>query len=403
MLSSYKNMPKEVNYLVYAAFLPSVAYGMFYTDISFFLTTIQGVSIGIMGLAITLMGVSTFIASVFLGTVADVYGRKKLLIIGNVLASIILIIFALTTDPITLLTAAILEGISEAAVLVSSNALLADKTEDAQRNSAFSMYGFVTSIAFGLGSIIIYAVKIFELFGLSSKASHVLLYIVISIFGLASTLIMLKVSESKRSEKLRLNFHTLLPRKSKGVLIKYALTGAIIAFGAGMFVPLMTLWFALQYGISDAISGLILGISSILVGVGTLVAPALAKKLGLINAIVVTQLLSTVFMFVTPFASDFALASILYSIRALLMNMASPLQQSMIMGLVVTDERGAASGISGALWRLPNALSTFVGAWLLGLGILYAPFLAATVFYLVSILLFRIFFGKVKMPEEKTN
>jgi MFS family permease len=187
MLSSYKNMPKEVNYLVYAAFLPSVAYGMFYTDISFFLTTIQGVSIGIMGLAITLMGVSTFIASVFLGTVADVYGRKKLLIIGNVLASIILIIFALTTDPITLLTAAILEGISEAAVLVSSNALLADKTEDAQRNSAFSMYGFVTSIAFGLGSIIIYAVKIFELFGLSSKASHVLLYIVISIFGLAST------------------------------------------------------------------------------------------------------------------------------------------------------------------------------------------------------------------------
>src|SRR4030042_6166799 len=121
MFSSYKDMPKDATYLICAAFLPSVAYGMFYTDISYFLTTVQGVSYELMGLAITAMGLSTFIASIFLGTVADVYGRKKMLIAGNVLASAILIVFALTTNPVVLLAAAILEGLSEAAVLASSN------------------------------------------------------------------------------------------------------------------------------------------------------------------------------------------------------------------------------------------------------------------------------------------
>jgi predicted MFS family arabinose efflux permease len=108
-------------------------------------------------------------------------------------------------------------------------------------------------------------------------------------------------------------------------------------------------------------------------------------------------------MFVTPLSPDFASASFVYSVRALLMNMVSPLSQSMIMGLVSEDERGAASGISGALWRLPNALSTFIGAWLMGIGLLAAPFFMATLFYIVSIVLFWYYFRKVRMPEEQAK
>ncbi|MCW4045138.1 MAG: MFS transporter [Candidatus Bathyarchaeota archaeon] len=394
-------MPKEATYLICAAILPSVAYGMFYTDISYFLTAVQGVSYELMGVAITLMGVSTFVASIFLGIAADVYGRKKMLIAGNILASLILAVFALTTDPTLLLVAAILEGVSEAAVLASSSALLADKAENEKRNSAFSMYGFVQSIAFGLGSIVIPGMAVFEVFGFTKKESHILLYVVIALFSLASTLIMLKVSESKRLKKHSTGITSLLPRKSKAVLSKYVFAGAIIAFGAGMVVPLMTAWFSLRYGVSDIISGPVLGISSILIGAGTLVAPPLAKRLGIVKAIVVTQTASMVFMFATPLAPDFALASFVYSIRALLMNMASPLQQSMIMGLVAEDERGAASGLSGALWRLPNALSTFIGAWLMGLGLLAEPFFVAGLFYIVSIALFWGFFRKTRMPEEQ--
>jgi MFS family permease len=396
-------MSKEAKYLIYAALMPSIAYGMFYTDISYFLTTVQGLSKSFMGLVITVMGVSTFAASMLLGTVADIYGRKKMLIAGNVLASAILAVFALTTDPIILLAAAILEGISEAAALASSSALLAEKAENERRNSVFSLYAFAQSIAWGIGSISVLGVAVFELGSYTSKESHVLLYVLLAILSLASTLIMLKVSESKRAKRPKINLRDLLPRKSRDVLLKYVSTGAIVAFGAGMVVPIMTLWFNLQYGIPDTISSPILAFSSILIGAATLLSPLAAKRFGLVNAVVITQAISTFFMFATPLSPNYALAGVVYSMRALLMNMASPLSQSMIMGLVAEEERGAASGISGALWRLPNALSTWIGASLMGIGLLSEPFFVAGFLYVISIALFWVFFRGTKMPEEQSH
>ena len=403
MFSNYAGMPKEAKYIIYASIMPAVALGLIFTDISYFLTVIQGVPADFTGIVISAMGISTFVASIFLGIAADIYGRKKLLILGNLLASIIVAVLALTTDPLLLITAAIFEGIAEAAVLASSSALLADKVENEKRTSLFSLYGFVQGIAFGLGSFAVPFVIVFELFGFTNKDSHVLLYVLIAILGAVSTLIMFKVSESKRLKKLKAGETDFFPRKSKDVLLKYVLTSAILAFGAGMVVPLMTLWFNLQYGISDTISAPILAASSLLIGFATLAAPRVAKKFGLVKATVITQVVSTPFMFFVPLSPNYALAGFIYSMRALLMNMASPLSQSMIMGLVAEDERGAVSGISGALWRLPNALSTWIGASLMGIGLLAEPFFIASLLYMISIILFWHYFRKVRMPEEEAQ
>ena len=403
ILRSYACTPKEIKYLIYASIMPSVAYGLIFTDISYFLTIVQGVTAEFTGLVISAMGISTFVAGIFLGIAADVYGRKKLLVMGNILASVMLVVFVLTTDPILLMTAAILEGVSEAAVLTSSSALLADKAEDNKRTSVFSLYGFVQSIAFGLGSFAIPSIIIFEFVGFSNKEGYILLYSLIAILSVVFTLIMLRVSESEKLKKEASGVKNLLPGKSKVVLLKFTFTSAVLAFGAGMVVPLMAFWFNLQYGISDVISGPILALSSLLIALAILVAPYLALRFGLVKSIVLTQAVSTAFIFAIPFSPNYALAGFLYSMRALLMNMSSPLSQSMIMGLVAEDERGAASGISGALWRLPNALSTFIGAWLMGIGLLAEPFLIAGVFYIIAIILFWLYFRGVKMPEEKSE
>jgi len=70
------------------------------------------------------------------------------------------------------------------------------------------------------------------------------------------------------------------------------------------------------------------------------------------------------------------------------------------MGLVKENERWLASGVNTALWRLPNALSTFVRAYFMSVGLLATPFFVASLFYIVSIGLFWFFFRKTKMPEE---
>jgi len=373
---------------------------MFFTDISYFLTVVQGLSSEFMGIIITTMGVSAFVGSIPLGIAADKYGKRKTLIIGNIVASLAIIVFALSTNPIILIIAALLEGISEAASLASASSLLAEKCENIQRNDAFALYGFAQSLAFGVGSFTLSGVSIFESFGFNNQTSHLILYIILGFLGLFSTLLMLRIKESKILKNKKTKLRKLLPVKSKNVKAKYVTTSAIIAFGAGMVVPLMTYWLKLQYGVSDAVSGPILGISSIIIALSILPSPYLAKKLGTVRAIVLTQAASIIFLITTPLQPNYILASAVYTTRAFLMNMATPLAQSMIMGLVTEDERGAASGINVALWRLPNALSTTVGASLMGAGFLGEPFFISSIFYSGSIILFWLFFNKTKMPEE---
>jgi MFS family permease len=400
MFNSYRGIPREAKYLVYATFLPNVAYGMLYTDLAYFLTTIQGLPDLTMGLIFSTMNMSAVIAGIPLGMIADRYGRKKVLVAGNIVASVAIPVFALTANPAILLLAAILEGVSEGAASAATTALLADKCDAARRNSVFALSAFVASTAFAFGSASISLVGVFQTLGADQRESYILLFTLLAALSGASTLIMLKITESKSLKGTKTSIRELLPQKSGNVLIRYVLTGATIAFGAGLVVPLMTRWFYLRYDVPDTVSGLALFGTSFVIGFASLVTPYLARRFGLVKAVVATQGVSTLFMFLTPISPSFALASLVYTVRAFLMNMSSPLEQSMIMGLVDENERGVASGVSSALWRLPNSVSSLIGAWMMGLGFLYLPFYLATLFYLTSIIMFWLFFRKTKMPEE---
>lgn len=385
-------------YLVYAGFLPSLAFGMFQIDASYFLTTVQGLPDVLMGTIIMSMGVTTVLTSIPLGIAADRYGRKKALIAGNILAGYAIAMFSLTTNPTLLLLCAIAGGVSQASFNAAGNALLAEKAGDANRTSAFSLYSFVSSSAHGLGGFMIPLTYILEAFGLPGKKAHVALYVGLGALSSLSAPIILKVSEttptcgphSKRG---------IPSRKTMKILARFLLSSSIVAFGAGMVVPLMTRWLYLKYGTQDTVSGPILGTSSFLIAFAVLTVPALARRLGVVKAIVFTQGASTLFMFATPLSPNYLVASIVYVIRAFLMNMSSPLQQSLIMGLVAEDEWGAASGINAALWTLPNSMSTSIGATLMGAGMLEAPFYLATLLYCISISIFWVAFGKMKLPE----
>jgi len=399
LFEEYRGIPREATYLIYAGFLPSFALGMFYTDLAYFLPSIQGVPLSVVGSLQTVMGITMVLTSIPLGIMADRFGRKRFVIMGGVLASTTIVMFALTTNTALLVIAAIVEGMSEGAFAGSSSALMAEKAGDDKRTSAFSYSFFLNNIGSGLGSFSIASVSVFEAFGIGTRQAHVLLYLLFALLGLSSILIVSKVSESS---ELRTSKGTtgLLPRKSLGVLLKYAATGSIIAFGAGMVVPLMSGWLKLSYGVSDQLSGPMLGVSTILMGVTNLAVPRIARRLGVVKAIVITQGSSTLLMFAVPFSPDFGTASVVYISRSVLMNMSNPLEQSLILGMVSPDERSEASGISAALWRLPNSISTGIGAYLMGAGYLALPFYLASVLYIISIGLFWYFFNSIRLPEE---
>lgn len=399
VLKEFSRLNKESKYLIYASFFPSLAYGIFFIDAAYFLTNIRGFSDTFMGFLYTLMGIFVVIFSVPAGMISDKYGKRKVLLIGNIVASSSIFVFALTSSMMVLILISILLGISESMIASSSGALLAEKTINEKRALAFSFSGFINGISFGLGGFIIPLHIVFENIGINEVLARELLFIISSILALSSSILIMKVPESNVFKKEK-GLRSLLPHKSKTIIIKYAITSSILAFGAGIFVPLMTRWFYLMYGAKDTISGPVLGLTNLLIGFSNLLAPPLAWKFGLINSMVFSQLSSTLFLYILPYCPTFLMASIIYFIRSFLMNITGPLQQAMIMSLVSEEERGVASGINSLVWRLPYSISVGLGAWFLEIGNLSSPFLIATVLYIISTILFWLFFKNVKTHKE---
>ena len=396
MFSEYHGISGEAKLLIYLSFIPNVVIGFIYSDLSYFLPKIQGLSPTFSGLVITMMGVTLVAESIPLGIVADRHGRRNMLLIGNVCASLSLIGFALTSNIALLMLVAVMEGTGEASFAVSVSALLADKAGDQKRTPAFSLLSIVGWIASGLGGFVIASVAGLQSVGIDTGEAHRLLYIGMGIINLAVTPFMLRIAEGTSFQRVK----EILPKKSAHVIVRYLFYSVLIAVGAGLFVPGMSYWFSAAYGVSDVTSVPVLGVMSLATALVVFMSPRLANKFGLVRATVMTEASSTLFMVLVPSAPTFAIAASLYFFRLFLMNLSNPLTQSMIMGLVSPDERGMASGITASLWRLPNALTITAGLTLMGAGYLALPFYIATVLYVVGIAIFWFEFKDAKLPEE---
>jgi MFS family permease len=217
-----------------------------------------------------------------------------------------------------------------------------------------------------------------------------------------------RVSESQRRADERLGFH-IIPRKARRIILRYVIYAFVIAIGAGMVIPLVSGWAFLKYGLANDVTGPIFGgVNSLVMGVANLATPRLARRFGTVRTIVLTQGSSTLFLFSMPFSPNFASASTIYIVRSMLMMMSNPAQNSLLMGLVSPDERSIASALVAALWRLPNSISTGIGASIMGMGAgnpnsiyLVLPFMICTVLYLIAITYFWRSFKDVRLPEEQ--
>jgi MFS family permease len=393
LFSDYRGIPWEARFLIYLSIIPNFAIGFIYTDLSYFLPEIQGIGPGI---PISVIGVTLVALMIPFGILSDRHGRLKMLVLGNVCASLSLVGFALTSNFGLVLIIAILEGTGEAAYAVSFVALVAEKAGNEKRTAAFSLVSFLGWVAGALGSFAISSVIPLQGVGFDARQAHIILYTIVGLLNLSITPFIFRIKDSPTYSERK----QILPHKSGGVLVRFSTYSVIIQAGAGLFINLMAWWFRAAYGVTDAQSGPALGITSMLTAFIVVVSPRLARRLGLVKAVVITQAASTIFMVAVPSSPTFTVAASIYLVRTFLSNLSNPLIQSLVMGLVSPDERGTAAGVSASLWRLPNALSTSIGSSLIAARLLSAPFYIAAMLYVVAISSFWFMFRNAKLPEE---
>jgi MFS family permease len=383
-------IPSEI-FLLILSFIPIfLALGFLQIVLGAWIVTV-GFTAEQAGALISAQGIGVVALSVPLGIVSDIYGRKYLLILGNLVGAIGLLVFGLTMDFWYLLAVSVALGFAEGAGITTWNALLADMTVSSNRNKIFSLSFVMVNVTTGVGLVLPGAFPALQgLLGVSSYAIHRQTLLLLGAASFISPLmfvILLRNYKEARNSGGRWS-----GLKNKMTLAKLGFVGSTIGFGAGFIIPLIGAWFYYRFGVTDDYSGPILALSNILIGFSSVASPRLAKRFGQMQAILLTTGSSMLFMLSMAFIPVFALAAGVYIVRSALMNMAGPLIDSFSMSIFPAEQRGVVSAVSNIMFRLPNSVSTYFGGFILTFGLLQLPFFIASALYIVGLAGFYFFF-----------
>ncbi len=382
----------------------SFAYGFLSVMLGLFLATI-GLDTVAIGIVFTAALAGGAVMTVFLTTVADQYGRRRVLMVGAALMALAGTVFALTDNLILLTIAAVLGTISPSGKEVGpflsiEQAMLPQTTGSDRRTNIFAAYNLVGSLAGALGAL---AVGLPSVLGMAPLAGYRILIwgyvfaalvMLVLFVGLSPALEVAAVKSA--SSRQRYGVH-----RSRGAVARLAALFAIDAFAGGFVVQsLIAYWFYLRYGVDTRVLGSIFFGTNFLSALSFLLAVPIARRIGLLNTMVFTHLPSNLLLLLVPLMPNLELAVGMFLARHLLSQLDVPTRQSYTMAIVDPDERSAAAGIMSVARTGAAAIAPAFTGWMLAVPALGLPFLFAGGLKIIYDIAIFALFRHVRPPEE---
>jgi MFS family permease len=347
----------------------------------------SGLSEESIGFLLTMALLGDTAISLWITTVADQVGRKRMLILGAILMALAGAVFALTNNYIALVFAATIGVLSPSdkevgPFLSIEQAALSQTIADDRRTAAFAWYHLAGSVAAALGALVGgFASSQFATAGLSGAAVYRPLVVAYAVVGLLLALAFTQLSRAaeaapgeppKQSPWLGLH-------ESRGVVLRLSALFALDAFGGGFILQsIVAYWFWLRFELDPAVLGGIFFVANLLAAASALAAAGLARKFGLINTMVFTHLPSNVLLFLVPLMPTLELAVGVLLARFAISQMDVPTRQSYTMAVVRPDERSAAAGVTTVARSIGAALPpTLAGYMLADSRLMSLPFFLA--------------------------
>ena len=164
---------------------------------------------------------------------------------------------------------------------------------------------------------------------------------------------------------------------SRRIVVQLAVLFSVDSFAGALLVnSLMALWLFQRFGLSLASAGRFFFVAGLLTTASQLLAPALARRIGLVNTMVFTHVPANLFLIGAAFAPSLAVALGLLFARHALASMDVPARSAFVMAVVTPPERVAATSFTLAPKSLAAALGPMAGAALLASGVPAAPLVA---------------------------
>ena len=182
--------------------------------------------------------------------------------------------------------------------------------------------------------------------------------------------------------------------------VKITLTNFVIGTGAGIIIPFLNLYFRDRFHLApDSIGGCYFGVQVAML-IGTLAGPVLARRFGLVRAVVLTQLASIPFLLVLSYTYVLPLAVAAFVVRGGLMNIGVPIITNLGMELSDKSEQGLVNALLVLSWTSSRMAAMAVGGWLIETYGYTFTMNITVVLYLASSLMFYLFFRNVEVRRQ---
>jgi len=387
------------------------AYGFLSVILALYLAEI-GLSEKEIGVLFTLTLLGDAGVSLWITTRADRIGRREMLIFGSALMIFAGIVFALTSNRVLLIAAAIIGVISPSGkeigpFLSIEQAALSQLLPNERRTHVFAWYNLAGSFAGALGALAVGVVaQGLQLYGFTVAASYRTLVFGYAACGIIMALLFLRLSSATEASRATMPPFTRASfglHRSKSVVMKMSTLFGLDAFAGGFIVQSMiAYWFVLKFAVSVDVLGEIFFAANFVAGISALVAARVAKRIGLVNTMVFTHVPSNILLCLVPLMPTLPLAITMLLLRFTISQMDVPTRQSYTMAVVTEDERSAASGVTTIARSVGASISpALTGVFLASPSLLSFPFyLAGGLKLLYDLLIYRSFRTLVP-PEEQ--
>jgi MFS family permease len=189
--------------------------------------------------------------------------------------------------------------------------------------------------------------------------------------------------------------------RSRSTVSNLAALFAIDSFGGGFVITVFIVyWFSRRFGASVELMSAVMFAAGLLQAGSSVVAPRVARRIGLLNTMVWTHLPSNILLIAVPFAPTLPLAIAALLGRFALSQMDVPTRQAYIAAMVDPAERTAAAAATNSARYAARPFGPLVATALIRSVALGAPWVAAGAIKTgYDLVLWRVF-SKVPLPDD---
>jgi MFS family permease len=387
--------PNARLYLVSAIFT-GAALGVYRLLFNFYVLSL-GFDEGLLGQLITITSMSALAMALPMGYLADLLGRKNSFLLGGgVVAGAVA---AMMVWPSVLLFYAMnaLMGMAQSLQTVTMAPFLLENSGEEERMYLFSLSSGLQMAAAFVGNSVggylpgwiaarqgLAATSSLAYAGALGMIAGAALLALIPLFWLQTPLL----RKSDRAFFAPLAY----ARKNPILLSKLIAPMLVTSVGAGLFMPFLNVFFRVVYQQPDPVIGNVLAWGALAMGIGLMIAPPLADRIGKAQLVVITQGISIPFLMLLGYAPWFWMSALAHYARLSLMNMSGPVYTTFVMEHVEPDARATVASLVSMANSFGWAFSPSISGWLqvnYGFGPVYA---LVIVLYSISVFLYWKFF-----------